>query len=202
MFGIGLSRTGTLSLTRALQWLGFATEHFPDDDVSRAELTRFLEAPVDRLRLALLRNRDALTDTPVSAAYRALDRAYPGSRFILTTRDRRAWLSSCEVYWREILRPLLQRMDVGESTYVNRVNRAVYGVEDFDAVSFGDAYDSHVRGVCEYFAVRPDDLLEIDICAGEGWARLCPFLDAGQPDEDFPHVNAASQRDEPKGTGP
>jgi hypothetical protein len=201
VFGIGLSRTGTLSLTLALRRLGFVTEHFPDDDVSQAELTRFLEAPTERLTLSLLKSFDALTDTPVSASYRALDRAYPGSRFILTTRDKGAWLASCEVYWDKVLRHLLERMDAKKSAYVNLVNRAVYGVEHFDASAFSEAHDAHVRVVHEYFAERPEFLLPIDICAGDGWAQLCGFLGVEQPRDDFPYVNAVHHRDGSDGTG-
>jgi hypothetical protein len=40
IFGIGLSRTGTLSLTSALQVLGIETEHYPNDLQTQEELKR------------------------------------------------------------------------------------------------------------------------------------------------------------------
>ena len=44
----------------------------------------------------------------------------------------------------------------------------------------------HERRVRAYFADRPDDLLVIDISAGEGWEALCPFLGVPVPDKPFP----------------
>ena len=35
--------------------------------------------------------------------YAQLDRAFPGSKFILTVREKEAWLRSAEVHWRVLL---------------------------------------------------------------------------------------------------
>jgi hypothetical protein len=40
--------------------------------------------------------------------------------------------------------------------------------------------------VREHFADRPGDLLVLDITAGEGWDRLCPFLGLPEPGVPFP----------------
>jgi hypothetical protein len=45
----------------------------------------------------------------------------------------------------------------------------------------------------EYFKDRPDDLLVMNICAGEGWEILCPFLDCGIPKIPFPHKNKSEK---------
>jgi hypothetical protein len=46
----------------------------------------------------------------------------------------------------------------------------------------------HYKNVLEYFKNRPDDLLIIDICAGQGWEKLCPFLDKPLPQYPFPEI--------------
>ena len=51
-------------------------------------------------------------------------------------------------------------------------------------------YDEHNADVRAYFAQRPDDLLVIDVTAGDGWDRLCPFLGVDVPDAPFPHRNS------------
>jgi Sulfotransferase domain/UDP-glucoronosyl and UDP-glucosyl transferase len=84
VFGIGLSRTGTSSLTQALNILGYKAIHFPHDNVTRAELYRFFASGSGRLSLSLLQEADAITDTPACCVYKALDQGYPGSKFILT----------------------------------------------------------------------------------------------------------------------
>ena len=83
IFGIGLSRTGTTSLTLALSELGLHAYHFP----------RGREV-IDSV--------DAATDTPVAAWYQDLDAAYPDSKFILTLRHRPEWLDSCECSGRQV----------------------------------------------------------------------------------------------------
>ena len=45
----------------------------------------------------------------------------------------------------------------------------------------------HNEAVKEYFKDRPDDLLVLDVCAGDGWEKLCPFLEKAVPDKPFPH---------------
>ncbi len=41
-----------------------------------------------------------------------------------------------------------------------------------------------------YFKDRPDDLLVMNICDGDGWEVLCPFLDKPIPAVSFPHLNS------------
>ena len=44
----------------------------------------------------------------------------------------------------------------------------------------------HERRVRAHFAGRPDDLLVMDITAGDGWEQVCPFLGLPVPDAPFP----------------
>ena len=41
----------------------------------------------------------------------------------------------------------------------------------------------------EYFRDRTDNLLVMNICAGEGWETLCPFLNKHTPNVQFPKLN-------------
>jgi hypothetical protein len=44
--------------------------------------------------------------------------------------------------------------------------------------------------VAAHFAGRPEDLLTLDLCAGEGWERLAPFLGWERvPERPFPWEN-------------
>lgn len=184
VFGIGLSKTGTSSLSAALNLLGVRSIHFPHDEQTFAELAR------GEYRLSILREYQSVTDTPVAPYFAQLDRAWPGSRFILTVRDRAPWLRSAESHWR-LLKEHGQRADDERfQAFADFINACVYGCIYFNAERFSYAYDRHVRSVCEYFADRPDDLLVLDICGGDGWERLCPFLGIPAPqDVPFPHAN-------------
>jgi Sulfotransferase domain len=184
VFGIGLSRTGTTSLTRALRILGYRSLHYPDDERTREEILAFLSTG-DPLRLSILERFDAVTDTPICATFEALDPAYPGSTFILTTREKHAWLDSCRRYWADWIEPIL-REPGPEATYMSAIHERLYGTAGFDPDRFSTAYDDYQRRVGEHFRERPADLLTVDICGGDGWDPLCGFLNAPIPRTEFP----------------
>ena len=164
IFGLGLSKTGTMSLTRALARLGYKAKHYPSIERIVSEAERY----------------DALTDSPVSIFMEALDRLYPQAKFILTVRDEELWLESCRRHW-------LGRKPTTPGW--RRVRQAIYGQEDFDGDSFRRVQKEHTARVRRYFDGRPDDLLILDICGGEGYELLCPFLGLPVLDEPFPHEN-------------
>ena len=187
IFGIGLSRTGTTSLTFALEMLGYRSVHFPTDPRSRTEIMRALRNSPASLRLSILDDVDAVTDTPVCATFPALDAAYPGSRFLYTVRDKEEWLKSCERFWATVLEPYC-RANPADATvaYVTTVCDRIYGGIEFDRVRFAGAFDDYEAQVTTYFRDRPNDLLTIDICGGEGWPPLSRFLGAPAPRGRFP----------------
>lgn len=161
IFGIGLSRTGTTSLARAVSDLGFASVHYPDS------------------RSLLEGHWDAAFDLPVVIHYKVLDAKFSGSKFIYTVREKGAWLDSMEAY-------LTRRGVASQSQLRNR--ERVYGQCNFDREIYSAAYDKHHNDVTQHFKDRPDDLLAMDICAGDGWELLLPFLNmesdiVGFPDE-------------------
>lgn len=56
-------------------------------------------------------------------------------------------------------------------------------------------YERHNREVMEYFKDRSEQLLVLNITAGEGWTKLCPFLNEQIPSISFPCANIASERE-------
>lgn len=169
VFGIGLSRTGTKSLHKALCLLGFRAIHYP---------------PLDHLS-DILQYFDAATDTPIACSFRNLDSLYPDSRFILTVRDSRSWLASAELFFSSTPLPAEPwRVEVRQRTY---------GVLEWDRDAFLNAYQRHVEAVLNHFANRPEQLLVIDITAGEGWEKLCPFLELPAPGAAFPRAREHSR---------
>ena len=47
--------------------------------------------------------------------------------------------------------------------------------------------------VLSYFRDRSDDILILDIISGDGWEKLCPFLDRDIPDVPFPKTNTTNE---------
>jgi len=158
VFGIGLSKTGTTSLTEALSLLGWKAVHFP---TSERQIWLY----------------DAATDLPIAIRYKALDQSYPNSKSVLTVRNIDSWLKSCEAHFAR-----------GRGNVAIRVR--AFGVDHFDADRLRAAYIAHVGEVQHYFRDRPADLLQLNICAGEGWEKLCPFLGVASPTIAFPRANS------------
>lgn len=175
IFGIGLSRTATTSLDAALWHLGLRSVHYPSADRMVAR------------DWSVLDGYDAATDTPVAAFYKELDAAFPGSRFILTVRDARAWLPS-------VARLFARSPERNKRGAPGEIRRRVYGTVEFEPGAFIEAYRRHLIEVGEYFRGRPDDLLVMDITAGDGWEKLCPFLGRPRPDFPFPQVNGTKPK--------
>jgi hypothetical protein len=69
------------------------------------------------------------------------------------------------------------------------ISACVYGSLQYNKDRFLYVYDTHVRNVKHYFRHRPEDLLVLDICGGDGWEKLCNFLGLSIPEARFPHAN-------------
>jgi Sulfotransferase domain len=183
IFGIGLSRTGTRSLLLALQRLGLSAVHYPFDSITEREL--FDEDGA----LTLLESHEAMLDLPAASFFARLDRCYPGSRFILTTREREEWTDAVADHYEG----LVAEWDAYPRRFrefSERITARVYGSFPPTRDGIAAAGDAHLRAVGEHFAGRPGDLLELDVCDGGGWEKLAGFLGIeGQDDAaSFPHA--------------
>jgi hypothetical protein len=178
IFGIGLSRTGTSSLAKALKVLGIRTKHYPADNTTFAELRG------GDFRLSILERRQALVDISIAPYYAQLDELYPGSKFILTVRDIDAWLRSVRTLFE------VWRDSDPHREFTDFIWAVVYGTHTFNEGRFRYVYETHVRNVQEFFSARPGDLLIMDIAAGDGWGALCRFLGRSVPTAPFPHRNS------------
>lgn len=193
VFGIGLSRTGTKSLSLALHHLGINVAHFPDDE------TTFRELSSANYRFSLLDTLDGITDITVAHCYAQLDKLFPNSKFILTVRNQQDWLTSLERHWAS--HPCFNdptRNHPRDQTHMavrQFLCAAVYGSYVFDARQAIHTYNQHLRQVQDYFAYRPEQLLVLDICAGDGWTELCEFLQQPLPGQAFPYVRREAELD-------
>lgn len=187
IFGIGLSRTGTRSLTAALHILGVDTVHYP---VS-ADCFRALSS--GELDFQLMEGFDGITDITVSPYYAQLDRMYPDAKFVLTVRDEETWLRSCQNHWtgRDAFEETPSEGRRNHMLIRRFLRAAVYQSYDFHPARFREVMRAHVANVRRYFADRPGKLIELDIVGGTSWEPLATFLDRPLPDQPFPHKGGA-----------
>jgi len=182
IFGIGLSRTGTKSLTAALKKLGFKIVHYPTDRKTYQELI------YNRNDFSLLKNFDGITDITVVPYFVQLDNKYPNSKFILTGRDKESWLVSMKKHFKYNKISEKRPYFLTEKKIRKFLRAAVYGCYSFNRERLSDAYDFHMNSAVNYFKSRPASFLEIKITEGDGWEKLGPFLDKQILLEPFPRI--------------
>jgi hypothetical protein len=176
IFGIGWAKTGTTTLGKCFEIMGF--NHQSQDlglvrDVGNGDLSRIM---------ALVENKDTFEDWPWIILYKELDKAFPGSQFVLTKRKSEKWIRSYK-------NMLAKQGDASDE--LNEKRRTLYGLP-FPNVSESqliERYETHNSEVERYFHNRPDDLLVVDWEEGNGWKELCEFLGKNIPSAPFPHAN-------------
>jgi len=178
VFCIGISRTGTTSLIKALRLLDYKTIHNPLS-IIRIEDGKLVLKP------KVVARYEALADSMVAIMYKELDSAFPGSKFILTVRDVDSWIISMRRVQR--IYPILRLHPLIRQICLEAFGKE--GLDDEEAMK--ETFLKHNREVLEYFQER-NDLLIMNFAEGDGWEKLCGFLDKPVPDSAFPHSNKQS----------
>ena len=173
IWGVGLGRTGTKSLVAALRMLGYQ---------------KVLHNPTD---VTILSCAEAAVEGPCMRDYQTLDTIYPGSKFILTTRDVETWIESAVRAMSDDMYPLAR---FSKSTVAwqracrNRLAR--FGCIHPDVVALRRHYYKHHYEVYDYFGDR-DDLLTINIMEDADkdlWDKLWAATSKGPINQPFPYV--------------
>jgi len=175
IFIIGLPRSGTTSICAAMLELGYTVAH-----------TAYTQKTFD--------DAQVIADTPIFADFKRLDSFYPNSKFIYLTREAEQWLPS--------IKQLLQRMfinitreDGGFNTIIKRCyqkNFAPFTLENIESDDFlANAYSRHSAEIQQYFSMRPQDLLTIDVSKPTSYQKLLSFLAVkeGNKTGDFERLN-------------
>ena len=166
VFGIGLPRTGTAELAESLTFLGYNVIHNPLDRTTVRQMAR------GHFRFRFLEEFDGAIGV-IAPYFPQLDRLFPGSKFILTVREKDDWLKSAEKW---LSRAVVTQTD--DPRFF--VRASIFGCVDFDRQRFSDVYDRHLQAVGSYFAGR-SDLLTLDLLNERGWGQLCDFLECDVP---------------------
>ncbi|KAL8785246.1 MAG: hypothetical protein Q9195_008719 [Heterodermia aff. obscurata] len=202
---LGYARTGTSSIQIALEQLGFgpcyhmrvAMNQYPRDC---AMWMKALEAKFDgKGKLferkewdQLLGRHRSVCDMPAVSFATDLMLAYPEAKIILTNRDPDSWHASMSrtvlqsnLYW---LHNVLQHLDWATGL-VHPMRRKAWHC------MFGDNFETkgkeamikHYKEVRACAEAQGREVLELQL--GDGWHRLCKFLDVPVPDHAYPREN-------------
>lgn len=169
IFGIGLSRTGTTSLTSFLNSIGFNIIHYPNNK-----------------KQLFSKDNDGATDIPVITYYKELDKTYPNSKFIYTIRNKEDWINSMSRYL-----PRKKGRPTETHSWTLQHRLTAYGRTDFNRKDFDKRFDEYDAEIKEYFRNREQDLLILNIFENPSVQELCSFLNITHVDtsQNYPHEN-------------
>ena len=155
VFCVGFNKTGTTSIAELLQEFGLVTCH----QTEWADLTDMASS--------MLCDHEAFTDGE-QPRIDLFDQAFPGSKFILNTRELLPWLVS-RVKW------VRHRQTTGASGPM-RTQFERLGLEEC-VLQWSAQRDAYHRLVLEHFAHRQKDLLVINVVGDvQAGPRLARFL--------------------------
>jgi len=171
VFGIGFHKTGTKSFKAALRRLGYSVTG-PNGVHDRDIATTAWEMSKE-----LISRFDAFQDNPWPILFRELYSYRPDDRFVLTIRPTEGWIQSIVGHFGRGTTPMREW---------------IYGVGSprGNETCYVERYDRHNREVLEFFADKPSSLIVMNFAAGDGWEKLCAFLEKPVPAVPFPHVNS------------
>ena len=210
VIGAGFGRTGTTSLKRALQELGFGPSYSLSEVFRNPEHVRVWEvasgpAAEEVDWQGFLAGYGVAVDWPACSFYEELMEAFPGAPVILTVRDPAAWYESTRSTIHGLRRLTTGALPVraafalaglfvpGVTGTVRLADRLVWDgtfdgrFEDRDYAM--EVFERHNEAVRR--RVPPERLLVFDV--REGWAPLCDFFGVDAPKEPFPHLNEARE---------
>lgn len=207
VIGAGWGRTGTTSLKKALEILGYPCYHMLDVVQQRGHSAFWIKVadhePHDFTDVFVQPGMayTATTDFPAAQYWQELLAAYPNAKVILTVRDPEEWYRSCDATVFRILpsnqdTPMLFRLAWWMSftfcweTY--RIGKMLEKVMLRDALH-GDLQKENAilrfkLSIEEVKLSVPSDQLLVYHIA-DGWEPLCVFLQKPVPREPFPHLN-------------
>lgn len=219
ILSVGLPRTGSFSMSLALEKLGYKDVYHCMHTLDRADHWMFFGAASDALFPTLptyngkgmtaadwdefFAPYEAITDIagPFSES---LIRCYPEAKVILVERDFERWEPSVRnmfshnfgpinAFLRDWVEPLT--LAPGETSFVENLQKMLLGwtcARNRDEILSTE----HLRGVYDRHntmvkeLVPPERLLLYRL--GSGWEPLCEFLGDEVPEEPFPHGNESA----------
>ena len=179
IFGVGLNKTGTSSLHRAFELLGYRSLHGGGLD-AHERMFRAIDEREPLLRY-IDPEPDAVLDVlAITYHFYLADVQYPGSKFILTLRDLDEWVDS-------------RRRHVERNQQMKEAGKYDGPFLTVDPDTWTAEYRRQEAVVRSYFAHRPGDLLAFRPTDGD-WNPLCAFLGQPVPDTPFPWENRDRSR--------
>ncbi|MFP4342073.1 MAG: sulfotransferase family protein [Cyclobacteriaceae bacterium] len=211
IIGLGMGRTGTLSLKIALEKLGYGPCYHMEDLLRQPKDVIYWEEIKKRGATdweKLFGNYRSAVDFPVVACYQPLLEKYPDAKIILTIRDENEWYESAsrtifntepglggkikmalQMPFSPRLRMLMRVFRMSGQFWQEHVGKNFREKEA--AIAFYRRWNEQIKN-----DLPAERLLVYEI--KEGWQPLCDFLGVEVPAEEFPLANTRQQFQEGK----
>ena len=193
----GFLKTGTKSITKALQHLGFTVFDWEEQTFD------FLDHWVDVFQNGakpdvkrVYQNADVCVDTPGYFFFEEILEAFPDCKVILSVREEDSWVESAvrqldSLYAlrskiASMLSPTAKKMNYVLDSFLNA---AIGSFNTKSTYVIRKRYRIHNHRVKSI--VPADKLLVYNV--KEGWKPLCDFLECEVPTIAFPHENIKSE---------
>lgn len=203
IIGAGAGRTGTASLQKALEILGYGPCYHMRSVFQRNDEKKWIKAlsgnPTREDWDSILRDFGSTVDYPGAVAYKELLEAYPDAKVVLSVRDAAGWVRSVnDTIWNPRAGELSPMQSIWRADFqaMARLVRKrffndgkggfprFFGKRPSDE-SLAEVFEAWNKRVVE--SLPKDKLLVFNV--KEGWEPLCKFLGKPVPNEPFPHVN-------------
>ncbi|MFD2655562.1 sulfotransferase [Gracilibacillus thailandensis] len=202
IFCIGQNKTGTTSIRKAFEDLGFDVGN---QRVAENLLINYLENDFESI-IDYCKTANVFQDFPFSwpETYKHLDKAFPNSKFILSVRD------SAEQWYQSLVKFHSKKFgetngkpskkDLMNSNYIFKgrpwlTHKALFGITDentYDKDILINHYHTYNSEVKEYFKNR-NDLLIINIAEESSYKLFCDFIEAEPKYSKFPWENQTAK---------
>ena len=198
VIGVGMPRTGTLSLKTALEQLGFGPCHHMTEVFAHPEQWPHWHRVGDGEDIDwddIFGPYRSTTDAPGVYFWRSLAERYPDAKLILTERDPERWFESMQAtIFSPQHRQLMGSSPVGAligklaaRSWPSRDSELSKGPPSRERMI--EMFKAHSEAVRR--EVPAERLLIYQV--SEGWEPLCAFLGAPIPKTPFPRVNSSEE---------
>lgn len=196
IFCIGFPKTGTTSLEFALGTLGYnvCKGDFQNNHTNYL-ISLFINKDFEEIN-RIINYYDAFADLPWGGTdfYVYLSKQYPEAKFIHTQREAEEWYVSLI----KMTTKFDKNLEVAMSDFHSRGRygfiyylRKVIGLNSLDnsKVKLIKYFLDTNKSIENYFSSSNYSYLSLNIIEGDGWEKLCKFLNKEVPNIPFPHKN-------------
>lgn len=180
VFCIGFHKTGTTSLGKLMEQLGYRNCHGAGPvrkELGDHKMMELLFKKQYDSIFKIAEQFDSFNDNPWFSLYQEMDLQFPNSKFICVYRDEESWINSCKKYFKD-------------SSSAFRMFLYGYGSPIGNEERYLSVYRNHYKEVKAYFNDRENDVLYLNIKAPDFVEQVKSFLEIESKVTEFPHLNS------------